>query len=247
MSNLPAYRVRESPRAKHVRLKMSARDGLTVVVPRNFDQCRIPELLERKKHWLEKATIKAEEQRKFFTPPPPGNVPERITLRAIGQEWTVDYRLTEVPWVAAVERQSNRLLVYGDTDDAAKCKAALRRWLSRKTHEHLVPWLQQLAAEHKFTIHRILVKSQRTRWASCSRHKTISINQKLLFTPGHLVRYVFIHKLCHTRYLNHSFKFWGLVREQEPQYKQFDEELRRAWQYLPAWIAPENHANLNEV
>jgi predicted metal-dependent hydrolase len=238
MSNFPEYRVRKSPRAKHVRFKMSARDGLVVVIPKGFDQKRIPELIERKKQWLQKATTKAEEQRKFFVPPPPGDIPERITLRAIGQEWTLDYRLTETSWVAAVQRQGNRLLVYGDTDDVTKCKEALRRWLSRKTHKFLVPWLQQLAQEHKFPLNRVLVKSQRTRWASCSRHKTLSINQKLLFIPGHLIRYVFLHELCHTIYLNHSREFWALVQEKEPKYKQFDEELRRAWQYLPAWIMP---------
>ncbi|MCI0617957.1 M48 family metallopeptidase, partial [bacterium] len=174
--------------------------------------------------------------RKFFVPEPPGKVPERIVLRAIGQEWGVDYRPTAAPWVAAVEREGNRLLIYGDIEDATKCKQALGRWLSRKAHEHLVPWLRRMADEKKFGLKRILVKNQRVRWASCSRHKTISLNQKLLFLPSHLVRYVFIHELCHTVYLNHSQRFWAFVHEHEPEYKKSDEELRNAWRNLPAWV-----------
>jgi hypothetical protein len=186
---------------------------------------------------LDKALARATQQRKFFVPEPPGKVPERIVLRAIGREWGVDYRPTAAPWVAAVERESNRLLIYGDTDDVKKCKQALGRWLRRKAHEHLVPWLRRMADEKKFDLKRIFVKNQRIRWASCSRHKTISLNQKLLLLPSHLVRYVFIHELCHTAYLDHSQKFWACVHEHEPGYKKLDEELRHAWRNLPAWVA----------
>ena len=175
--------MRESPRAKHARLKMSAQDGLVVVVPEGFDHDRIPGLLERKQHWLEEAEKRILRQRKFFEPEPPGKVPERALLRAIGEEWFVEYRPTEAPWVAAVEREGLRLLVYGDTDNVTSCKDALKRWLNRKVHEHLVPWLLSLAEENGFEVNRVLVKSQRTRWASCSRHGTISINTKTLFIP----------------------------------------------------------------
>ena len=49
------YRVKESARAKHARLKLSLRDGLVVVVPKGFDLDRIPGLLKRRKAWLERA------------------------------------------------------------------------------------------------------------------------------------------------------------------------------------------------
>lgn len=236
LTKTPEYTVRESPRAKHARLKMSAKDGLVVVVPKGFDHERIPGLLKRKKHWLDKAAQKIDEQRKFFVPEPPGKVPERITLRALGEEWSVDYRATSAPWVAATPRNDRRLLVYGDTDNITACKDALKRWLNRRTHEELVPWLEQLAEEKGFELSRVLVKTQKTRWASCSRRGTISLNLKLLFLPSDLVRYVFIHELCHTVNLNHSSEFWALVREHEPDCNEKDAALRTGWRMVPAWI-----------
>lgn len=236
MSATPTYAVRESPRARNVRRKMSARDGLVVVVPKGFDRDRIPGLLRAKKHWLDRATEKVEQQRKFFEPEPPGRVPARITLRAIGEEWSVYYRPTDDRRVAAVERSDRRLLVYGDTDNGAACKGALKRWLGRKTHEHLAPWLKRTAAEKCFAAHKVIVRSQRTRWASCSRRKTISLNLKLLFLPPELIRYVFLHELCHSVRLDHSAHFWALLREHEPDCRKLDERLRASWRFVPAWI-----------
>ena len=118
------YTVKESPRAKHARLKLSLREGLVVVVPKGFDHNRIPGLLEKKTRWLEKASERIETQRKFFEPEPPGSLPERLALRGIGEEWAVDYRPTESPHVATIERPSNRL--FGDIDNIEACKAALR-------------------------------------------------------------------------------------------------------------------------
>src|SRR5437016_10361569 len=142
---MPAYSVRVSPKAKHARLKVSAKDGLLVIVPKDFDQSRIPGILERKRQWLTKVGERLEQQRKFLSPEPPGKIPERISLRVIGEEWAIDYRPTDAETVCAVERSAKRLLVYGDTDNTPSSKDALRRWLARKTRQHIVPWLVRLA------------------------------------------------------------------------------------------------------
>jgi predicted metal-dependent hydrolase len=230
------YKVKESPRARHVRLKLSLRDGLVVVVPKGFDQGRVPGLLEKKTRWLELASERIETQRKFFEPEPPGTLPERLALRGISEEWEVNYRPTESPHVTAVERSGKRLLVFGDTDNIYACKAALCRWLNRKTHGDIKPWLLRLAGESGFELNRALLKSQRTRWASCSKQKIISLNLKLLFIPEDLIRYALIHELCHTVRLNHSRQFWALIKHHEPDYLKKDEKLRTAWRYVPAWI-----------
>jgi predicted metal-dependent hydrolase len=230
--------VRVSPKARHARLKVSAKDGLTVIVPNGFDQSRIPGILRRKREWLSKVAERFEEQQKFLSPEPPGKVPERVTLHMIGEEWAIDYRTTAAETVAAVERSANRLLVYGDTDNFSACKNALRRWLARKTKEHVVPWLIRLAEERELEIGNVVVKSQRTRWASCSSKKTISLNLRLLCLQERLVRYILLHELAHCRYMNHSRKFWAELRSFEPDCESLDAELRTAWRHIPAWLGP---------
>jgi predicted metal-dependent hydrolase len=236
LSDNPNYTVRESPRTKHVQLSLSLQDGLVVVVPKGFERRRIPNLLQKKRRWLVNASERIEEQRKLLESEPPGVLPERLALQGIGEEWTIKYRPKKSPQVKAVELPGNRLLVSGDTANIEICRAALRRWLIRKAHEQINPWLSRLAKEYGFKYGRILVRSQRTRWGSCSRRTTISLNLKLLFIPQDLAQYVLMHELVHTVHLNHSQKFWALLTRYEPDCAKKEKALRSAGRLVPEWI-----------
>jgi predicted metal-dependent hydrolase len=101
--------------------------------------------------------------------------------------------------------------------------------------EQLFPRVRQIAGKNGFAIRDLMVKSQRTRWASCSSKKNLCLNTKLLFIPPDLVRYVITHELCHTVHMNHSAEFWRLVACHEPAYRVLDDALREAWKKVPAW------------
>jgi len=230
------YTVKVSPKARNLRLKMTLQRGLEVIVPRGFDLQRIPALLSRKKHWIETAQRRLQEQRKFFEPKPPGELPDHVVLRALGETWRVEYREAQTPWAAVYRQSQDRVVIRGNVENVAACQDALRRWLARRCHDALVPWLREISHELHLPFGRTLVKMQKTRWASCSRHRTVSLNMKLLFLPPELVRYVFVHELCHTVHMNHSREFWRLLAVKEPGYKELDKQLRTAWRLVPAWI-----------
>ena len=230
------YTVKESRRAKQVRITLSLQDDLVVVIPKGFDRGRIPSLLQKHKRWLKNASERIEEQRRLLESEPTGVLPERLALRGIAEEWTVEYRPRESSRVTVVERSGYRLLVSGDTDNIGVCRDAVRRWLSRRAHVHLTSWLVTLAKEHGFKFGRGIVRSQRTRWGSCSRRRTISLNLKLLFIPQDVAQYVLMHELCHTVHLNHSQKFWTLLKHHEPDCARKERELRSAGRFVPTWI-----------
>jgi predicted metal-dependent hydrolase len=115
----------------------------------------------------------------------------------------------------------------------------LRRWLTRYAQQQLEPWLRRVSVETGLTFTQVTIRGQKSRWGSCSRRRTISLNYKLLFLPPHLVRHVLIHELCHTQHLNHSAKFWALVSQKEPAYRPARVELRSAWRSVPRWTHKE--------
>ncbi|HKJ21699.1 MAG TPA: SprT family zinc-dependent metalloprotease [Gammaproteobacteria bacterium] len=235
VSALPDYTVRVSPRAKHARLRISPEEGLVVVIPRGFDHRHIPEMLAARRAWLDKHLHRLHTHRQYVGDAPPP-LPDTIALEAIGERWSVDYAGTQGARAGAFEGEGNRLAVKGAPGDPARCRAALRRWLSRKAHRHFEPWLHQVSRQTALPYERMIVRGQKTRWGSCSRHKTISLNYKLLFFPPHLVRYVFVHELCHTRVMNHSPRFWQTLGALDPHYRAHHEQMREAWRYVPAWV-----------
>jgi predicted metal-dependent hydrolase len=230
------YRIRVSSRAKHVCIKISHAGDVEVVVPQGFDQRRIPEIVQRRQDWIAKTVQRLEMERRTLQADPQEPLPQVISLRSLSEDWQVIYRPTSENHLKVVLAIAHQLVLQGQVHQVDLCQQALRRWLQRKASLHLVPWLEQVSQQLSLPFSTASVRGQKTRWASCSSKKTISLNYKLLFLPPHLVRYVLIHELCHTIHLNHSAAFWQLVAEKEPNYKNLDAELRTAWRYVPGWV-----------
>ena len=62
-------------------------------------------------------------------------------------------------------------------------------------------------------------KNKRT-WGSCNYKNGLNFNILLMKFPIELMEYVVIHELAHIKHKNHSKKFWDLVEEFCPDYKQ---------------------------
>jgi predicted metal-dependent hydrolase len=100
----------------------------------------------------------------------------------------------------------------------------------------LAPRLQQLSADTGLAYLQLQIRRQRTRWGSCSRNGTISLNACLLFQAPEVVDYLLIHELAHTRHMNHSRRFWALVARHEPRWRELDAALMLGWREVPAWV-----------
>lgn len=235
-----SYRIRESARAKHVSIRVSHLGEVEVVVPKGFDRRKLPEILEKRKDWIAKTTQHIVAERQSIAPTTTlgteGGLPKLLCLQAINEDWGVQYQEKSEGGSLIPIAKDHRLIIATAPDSPPISYKLLRNWLSRKAELHLVPWLRHLSQELDLPFNRAAVRGQKTLWASCSGKKNISLNYKLLFLPPHLVRYVLIHELCHTIHLNHSPKYWALVAQKEPDYKQLDTDLNRAWVYVPEWV-----------
>ena len=66
---------------------------------------------------------------------------------------------------------------------------------------------------------QVFVKSQKTRWGSCSDRGNISLNCLLMRVPPYVRKYVIIHELAHRKVMNHSTDFWAVVAKEMPNYR----------------------------
>lgn len=105
----------------------------------------------------------------------------------------------------------------------------MERELRRMAAAELPARLLELATIHglKDKIRRITVRSQRTRWGSCSRRGTISLNWRLVQLSPSVSDYILLHELAHLLHLNHSAKFWAEVARLCPDYEHAESWLRQ--------------------
>lgn len=73
--------------------------------------------------------------------------------------------------------------------------------------------LSELASQNGFSYRRVFVKNLKTRWGSCSGVDNINLNLHLMRLPDHLIDYVLLHELCHTREKNHGPQFKKLLNQ----------------------------------
>jgi predicted metal-dependent hydrolase len=231
--SLPDYTVRVSPRARRIRLTVTPRDGLVVVVPSRWrgDPSRF---VAEKADWARAALESVSERRALFSAGIEGLLPDVIELRAFGERWPVEYRTTSSASVRA-GIEGSLLVVSGAVDDAEKCQAALVRWLDRTARERLLPILAETADAVGLAFASARVRRQKTRWGSCSSRKTISLNRNLVFLPEHLVRSLILHELAHTLVMNHSERFWSALAALDPDAHEHRVQMREAHDLVPVW------------
>lgn len=218
------YRLRVSPRARRVSLRVRPWLGLEVVVPKRFPRRRIEGILQQHEAWIRRQL--ARHAPTLQAPPLPGE----IHLEALGKHWEI---IVDENQRVLKERPEGRLCIPAAREKAI---ASLRNWVRRQAQLNLPERLQQLAQEHGFAYERVSIRSQKSRWGSCSSRGTISLNDQLLFLQPAAVDYLMVHELCHTREMNHSNRFWSLVESCCPDWRRWDAELSPGLERVPDWF-----------
>ena len=71
---------------------------------------------------------------------------------------------------------------------------------------------------------RIAIRTQKTRWGSCSSKGNLNFNCLLMLAPPEVLDSVVVHELCHRKHMNHSAAFYAEIARVMPDYK-----ARHAW------------------
>lgn len=73
---------------------------------------------------------------------------------------------------------------------------------------------------------RITIRSQKTRWGSCSAKGNLNFNCLLMLTPPEVIDSVVVHELCHLKHMNHSKAFYDEVLRVYPEYHKWHRWLK---------------------
>jgi len=112
-------------------------------------------------------------------------------------------------------------------DTQADLQPAIQKHLLALATEEMPLRVMELAALHRVNVSRVTVRNHKSRWGSCSRRGTISLNWRLIQSPGFVRDYIILHELAHRRQMNHSEKFWQEVERLFPDYLQAERWLKQ--------------------
>jgi len=229
-SDQQAVVIRESHRAKSLILQMIPPYTLELVVPRGTRPRDVQDFLASNSRWIERA------QNELQSRCPTGRqlLPDSVELAAVGRHWDIRYEesATARPRLRAFSEYLQ--ITTPDTAPGA-VHGLLRQWLLSRARVDLKPWLLSEAETVGVRPNKIQVRTQRTRWGSCSPLGNVSLNASLLFLAPAVVRYLLIHELCHLRHLDHSARYWRCVARYEPDYRALDKGLTESWAEVPVW------------
>ena len=225
-----SYTTRVSTRARRVRLTVSARNGLVIVIPQHSKLPDIPSLLEEYSQWIERALGK-------LSPTIEPTYPTSIKLKAIDEVWAVKYIKNEHSDITLDDSSVGILVANNFPEDIYAGAPHLNEWIKNKAKNTLSPWIEHMSRLHGLDYSRVTIRRQKTRWGSCSYKKSINLNQNLMFLNPELVTYVILHELVHTEIQDHSRIFWDTLRLYCPDSRQLYKELIRPNSDIPDWAS----------
>ena len=212
---LPLLMVR-NPRARRYLLRLRA-DGIArVTIPRGGSPAVARQFVERHAAWLERELQRLQAQPRK---PAVWNIGTEILLR--GDTVRIEARPNGEAETVRFGGESVR-----GPGPAADLRPAVEGHLRQLATRELPPRVLELAARHGLTVRRITVRSQKSRWGSCSRRGTISLNWRLIQTPAFVSDYICLHELMHLWQMNHSSRFWREVERVCPDYRMAERWLK---------------------
>jgi predicted metal-dependent hydrolase len=193
---------------KHARLRVREDASVELVVPMGFGPSEIEGILQKKGSWIQR-------QQEFFRSHP--RRPAKLASGGIllfGRTFRVISepnlgRQVVVDRVQHVVRSGDGRVDISDRNS----------WYRVFARDYLTKRVVELSEKHRLAYGRLFVRSQRTRWGSCSGKRNISLNWRLITAPPDVIDYVILHELVHTRVMDHSQRFWVNLAAICPGYK----------------------------
>jgi predicted metal-dependent hydrolase len=201
-------------RARRYLLRLREDGSARVTVPRGGSMAEAQHFAERNRAWL--AT---QLQRHAARP-------------AVSAQWLLGSEIFLRGERVKLLTETNNLVRVGDElvkapNLVADLRPAVERHLWRLATKELPPKVIAFASQHQSPVRRITVRNQKSRWGSCSRRGTISLNWRLIQTPAFVQDYIVLHELMHLRQMNHSPKFWHEVEQVCPDYENAEQWLKQ--------------------
>ena len=192
---------------KYARIEIKPDGDLRVIAPSHVD---IDLLISKKSQWIDK------KRREI----------ENLVQEAKGKEGMLLLEGRFLDISSLNDNESTNPIALAP--DFQKLKKVLKQMLKKEMEQKVRLFSLILGLNHG----RLYIRTQKTKWASCSPMGNLSFNLRMAALPERLKEYIVIHELAHLLEPNHSKRFWRIVERQYPDYQIAEQELKKYWLIL---------------
>jgi hypothetical protein len=203
------YQIRKSSRSSRLQIVVKASGEVVVTKPRLIPDIFAKKFLEQKQDWVLKQLLKLDLNK-------PKN---RIWYR--GKEYQLKFKQGKLNFLF----RHPHLHISAYTKSAAS--RMLKKMIIEKATTEIKKQVKHFSQKMQLEYKNITLRDQKTRWGSCSSHKNLNFNWRLIMAPEAVLSYVVIHELAHLVQMNHSRKFWELVEKFDPDYREHRRWLKK--------------------
>lgn len=224
-----------SQRARRLSMKIGLDRGLEVVIPPRFNQARVEPFMTQHHDWIIKNIKKHTARQKQIKS---NQISDGSRINILGKPKTIRIRTTnKKKSYAKVARalkfnsdsayfDEEEIVIYLSENSPDEIKKTLETHLKKEAKKIFAARTTVLAARMNLSYNRITIKSQKTRWGSCSKNKNLNFNWRLILTEPQIIDSIIIHELAHLVHMNHGRRFYNLVEKYCPDHKALNKKLK---------------------
>lgn len=218
--------VKVSARARAFRLSLPP-SGPLLTLPETARWADAEAFLNRQRHWLAARLPRNAQARRLEAG---ASVPLRGVPHLVVATGALRGRV-------AVVQDADGPLLHVPGEDAHQPRR-LYDWLKAEALADLTARSAHHAQRLGVSVRQVRLRSQSSRWGSCSSTGNINYNWRLILAPPHVLDYVAAHEVAHLIEMNHSDAFWATVERTMPDMKRGKAWLKAHGRELMAWQAP---------
>lgn len=198
-------------------ITINEKGELIVHAPKNMPLYEIVEFLESKRKWIEDRCNSIQEVLNKNR-----DIVEYNEIFFLGKRYKIyETQGIDEPYI------TEQALLIKPCKNALKKQNLIKQWYLKNVENILVPRVEKLAKFMKQNFASINILNSKAKWGMCDNKKNLYFNWKLLLLSPELIDYIIIHELAHLIELNHSPKFWEIVKSVLPNYKHLKEIINR--------------------
>jgi predicted metal-dependent hydrolase len=208
----PDLTVRVNRQARRITLKLDVRGQAVLVLPDERLRAAGLRFAEQKRDWLDSQRARLPVRIPFEEGEtiPVRGTPRHIVLAPTGRD--------------PIQISAGAIRVAGRSTAVA---VLVQSWLKAEARADLLPAVAKYASALHLPTPSVTLRDPKTRWGSCSSKSTISLSWRLILAPSPVLDYVAAHEVAHLVELNHSPRFWKVVSDLCPGFREQERWLDR--------------------